>query len=182
RFREAYSGSDKPRLREVQQALAREYGFESWAALRQEIEDRARTHAQRVELFIEKGVHRYGTNPRTGKWGDYERDGDYRGQMAARLLARYPEIAKDNIHTAALAHDIGAVREFLAKNPALAKQRHAFDGWTPLARLAYARLPVPGVAENALPIANLLLDAGADPSFAASADMAGFRVLTGVIG
>lgn len=183
RFRGVYPGGDgKPKLREVQHALAHEFGFASWAALKQEIGDRARTHAERVELFLEKGVHRYGTDPRTGKWGSYERDGDYRGQIAARLLARHPQIAREDIHTAVLAHDITAVQDFLAKDPALAKQRHPFDGWAPLARLAYARLPVPGVAENALPIAMLLLDAGADPEYAAAADLSGFRVLTGVIG
>jgi len=69
RFQSAYPDhTATPKLRELQQALAREHDFPSWAALKQEIEDRARTHAQRVELFIEKGVHRYGTNPRTHKW------------------------------------------------------------------------------------------------------------------
>lgn len=172
---------DTPKLCEVQQALAREHGFSSWAALKQEIEDRARSHAQRVELFLEKGVHRYGTDPRTKKWGDYERDGAARGALAARLLERHPEIARESIHTAILAHDIDAVRSFLAKDPALANQRHGFDGWTPLARLAYARLPIPAVA-NALPIATLLLDAGADPNLVTAGDLSGFTVLTGAIG
>jgi ankyrin repeat protein len=171
-----------PKLREVQQALAREHGFPSWAALKQEIEDRARSHAERVELLLEKGVHRYGTDPRTHKWGSYERDGAARGALAARLLERYPEIARENIHTAVLAHDIDAVRVFLAKDPALARQRHPFDGWTPLARLAYARLPVPAVAANALPIAELLLDAGADISLVTPDELNGFTVLTGAIG
>ena len=182
RFRAVFPDhTAKPKLREVQQALAREHGFASWAALKQEIDDRARSHAERVELFIEKGVHRYGTDPRTHKWGGYERDGAARGALAARLLERYPQIAREDIHTAVLAHDIDAVRAFLASDPALAKQKHAFDGWTPLARLAYARLPVPAIA-NALPIATLLLDAGADPHHASSEELHGFTVLTGAIG
>jgi len=170
-----------PKLREVQHALANDYGFASWARLRQEIEDRARTYAQRVELFLEKGVHRYGTDPRTGKWGAYERDGAARGAMAARILERHPEIARDSIHTAALAHDIDAVRGFLAKDPALANEPHPFDGWRPLMRAAYARLPLPA-ARNALPIATLLLDAGAEVTGNAPGDLSGFRALTGVIG
>ncbi|HEX5006244.1 MAG TPA: ankyrin repeat domain-containing protein [Hyphomonadaceae bacterium] len=182
RFRAAFPDhTATPKLREVQHALAREHGFPSWAALKQEMEDRARTHAQRVELFLEKGVHRYGTDPRTHKWGSYERDGAARGALAARLLGRHPEIARENIHTAVLAHDIDAVRAFLAKDPALARQRHPFDGWTPLARLAYARLPIPAVA-NALPIADLLLDSGADVSLVTPDELNGFTVLTGVIG
>ena len=182
RFTALLPGGSSPKLREVQQALAREHGFPTWAALKQEIEDSARTHAERIQLFLEKGVHRYGVDPRTGKWGAYERDGDHRGAMAARLLHRNPEIAREDIHTAVLAHDIEAVRGFLDKDPALASQRHAFDGFRPLARLAYARLPLPSVAENAIAIAALLLDAGADPNAAGAGDASGFRVLTGAIG
>ena len=59
-----------PKLREVQQALAREHGFESWAALKRELEDRQRTFEECHRLLIEKSVHRYGTNPTTQKWGE----------------------------------------------------------------------------------------------------------------
>jgi ankyrin repeat protein len=181
RFRDIIPGTAPPKLRELQHALANEYGFNSWAALKQELEDRARTHADRINLFLEKGVHRFGTDPRTGKWGGYERDGDYRGAMAARLLARHPDIAKADIHTAVLAHDIDAVRAFLAKDPSLANHRHAFDGQRPLARLAYARIPIPAIA-NALPIAELLLDAGASAQAAGADDMKSFTLMTGAIG
>jgi ankyrin repeat protein len=171
-----------PKLRQAQQVLAREHGFPNWAALKQEVEDRQRTHADRVILFLEKGVHRYGVDPRTGKWGGYERDGDQRGAIAARLLSKHPEIARENIHTAVLAHDFDAVRGFLAKDASLANDLHPFDNWRPLARLGYARLPIAAVDANALPIARLLLDAGADPHSAGSADAKSFTVLTGVIG
>jgi uncharacterized protein len=169
-------------LREAQQALAREHGFESWAALKQEIADRIRSREERVRLFLEKSVNRYGVDPGTQKWGDYERDGPTRGAVAARLLARHPEIAHDNIHTAAAAHDVDAVRRFLAQDVGLARYRHPFDGWTPLLRLAYARLPIDAVAQNAVPIATALLDAGADPNAAWSDSINGFTCLTGVIG
>jgi ankyrin repeat protein len=183
RFRSVFPDrQDAPKLREVQQALAREHGFPSWAALKQEIDDRTRSHAQRVELFLEKGVHRFGTDPRTRKWGSYERDGAARGAVATRLLERHPEIVRENIHTAILAHDIDAVRAFLAKDRKIANRPSDFDGWTPLARLAYARLPIPAVAVNALPIATLLLDAGADPGLVTTGDLSGFTVLTGAIG
>ncbi len=151
-------------MREVQQALARDYGFPSWAALKQEVEDRARTAEENIRLFLEKSVNRYGTDPANGKWGDYERDDPARGVLAARLLARHPEIARDSIHTAVAAHDIEAVGQFLSRNPSLARDRSPFDGWTPLSRLAYARLPIAAVSAHALAIADLLLDAGADPN------------------
>ncbi len=171
-----------PKLREVQQALAREHGQPNWAALKQEIEDRARSHAERVALFLDKSVNRYSTDPKSQKWGGYERDGDYRGAVAARVLARHPEIARDSIHTAAVAGDVDAVRAFLAKNVALANARSDFDGWTPLLRLGYARLPTDAARANGVEIARLLLDAGADPMAAWSDGQNAFKVLTGVIG
>ena len=46
RFRQVFPAhSGVPKLRQVQQALAREYGASSWAGLKQEIEDRARSFA-----------------------------------------------------------------------------------------------------------------------------------------
>src|SRR5262249_1190898 len=68
------------------------------------------------------------------------------------------------------------------KDSSLARDRSAFDGWTPLMRLAYARLPIEAASRNALPIANMLLDAGADPNAAGSGDAVHFNVLVGVIG
>ncbi|HEU4616889.1 MAG TPA: ankyrin repeat domain-containing protein [Gammaproteobacteria bacterium] len=179
---ETLERSEKPKLREIQHALAREHGLPSWAALKQEIEDRARTHAQRVALFLEKSAHRYGTSPATHKWGGYERDGDYRGEHAARLLERHPEIARDSLHTAVAAGDVEAVRGFLAKDPALANERGWIDRWTPLLRLAYTRLPTEAARTNAVEIARLLLDHGADAGARWSEGDNGFSVLTGVIG
>ncbi|MDE1148202.1 MAG: ankyrin repeat domain-containing protein [Azospirillaceae bacterium] len=170
-----------PTLREVQQALAREHGHASWAALKQEVEDRTRTHAERVRLFLEKSVHRYGTDPATRTWGDYERDGPARGTVAARLLARHPEIARADIHTAVAAHDLETVGTLLGRDPGLAHHRSDFDGWTPLIRLAYARLP-PDVQRDALAVATLLLDAGADADAGWSDKNPEFTALVGVIG
>lgn len=169
-------------LREVQQALAREHGFASWAELKQELEDRLRTLAGNVNLFLEKSVNRYGTSPATRQWGNYERDGVARGALAARLLHRHPEIARDSIHTAVAAHDIDAVHHFLKKDGGLANHRSEFDGWTPLARLAYARLPIASQNTSALAIADLLLDAGADANAAWTDSSNAFTPLVGIIG
>ncbi|GFE80618.1 hypothetical protein GCM10011487_26180 [Steroidobacter agaridevorans] len=183
RFRQVFPAHNGvPKLRQVQHALAREYGASSWAALKQEIEDRARSFGDRVRLFLEKSVNRYSTDPTTQKWGTYEPDGPQRGVVAARVLERHPEIVRDSIHTAVAAHDVDAVRTFLRKNPRTANDRSGFDGWTPLVRLAYARLPIEAVANNALEIANVLLDAGADPNAGWSDGANDFNVLVGVIG
>ena len=148
--------------------------------MKQAIEDPAGTTADRVSLFLEKSVNRYGTDPLTQKWGHYEPDGPARGFVAAGLLARYPEIARDSIHTAVAAHDLHGVNTFLKKNPGLANDRSVFDGWTPLLRLAYARLPIE--TANVLAIATVLLDAGADPNACWSDEANAFTPLVGVIG
>lgn len=171
-----------PGLRTVQQALAHEYGFASWAQLKQALQDRARSHAERVHLFLEKSVNRYGVDPATQRWGDYERDGLARGEHAATLLVRHPEIAADSIHSAVAAHDLDTVRAFLAKHPRAATEKCAFDGWTPLVRLAYARLPTAAAAVHPLSIATLLLDAGADPNTGWTDGIHAFTPLVGVIG
>ncbi len=183
RFREVFPDPTvTPKLRQVQHALAREYGLASWAVLKLEIEDRARSSAERLRLFLEKSVNRYSTDPSTQKWGTYERDGPARGELAARLLERHPEIARDSIHAAVAAHDLDAVRTFLRKNPGAVRDRCTLDGWTPLVRLAYARIPVDAVSANALVIATLLLDAGADPNDGWSDGTNAFTALVGVIG
>jgi hypothetical protein len=174
-----------PALRVVQHALALEYGFPGWTTLKRELEERAlaaRSHAERVTLFLEKSAIRYNVAPGTAQWNTYEPDKPGRGELAARLLARHPEIARDSIHTAVAAHDNDAVREFLSKDPSLANQPGGPDGWTPLLRLAYTRVPIDAVTQNAIAVATALLDHGADANAAWSDSQNNFTVLTGVIG
>ncbi|MGX1786032.1 hypothetical protein ACWIGM_04805 [Bosea sp. NPDC055332] len=173
------------KLREVQHALARDYGLANWAALKQELitrEAAARGHAALVALFLEKSVLRYGVRPGTQSWGEYEADRPARGALAQRLLERHPEIISDSIHTAVAAHDLDAVRAFLAKDNALANKPSAFDGWTPLVRLAFTRLPNEALSRNAVAIAQLLLQHGANPNALFSDGTNHFTPLTGVIG
>lgn len=185
KIQQAYSEHGAPTLRSVQHALALEYGFSGWTALKQEMEERAlaaRSHAERVTLFLEKSANRYTAAPGSAQWNTYEPDRPARGEMAARILARHPEIARDSIHTAVAAHDSEAVREFLAKDPSLANRPGGPDGWTPLLRLAYTRLPIGALTQNAVPIATALLEHGADPNVSWSDSENAFTVLTGVIG
>ncbi|WID98060.1 hypothetical protein QO058_07410 [Bosea vestrisii] len=186
RFRELIPNhAGAPKLREVQHALARDYGLTSWAVLKQELavrEAAARGHAALVELFLEKSALRYGVRPGTQSWGEYEADRPARGALAQRLLERHPEIAGDSIHTAIAAHDLDAVRDFLGRDTMLADKPSDFDGWTPLVRLAFTRLPNEALSRNAVAIARLLLDHGADPNALFSDGSNHFTPLTGVIG
>jgi ankyrin repeat protein len=182
RFRQIYPDAKTPTLREAQHAIARELGRPSWAALRREIEDRARTHADRVRLFLEKSAIRYLTAPGTTQWNTYEPDRPVRGAYAASLLSRHPEIARDSIHTAVAAGEVEAVRAFLANDPSAADRPGGPDNWTPLLRLAFTRVPVDAASVNALEMAHLLLDHGASPHASWSDGANAATVLTGLIG
>lgn len=164
RFRAACPGDPaEPVLRHVQHALAREYGCESWVALRQEIEQLARTggsHADRVEQLLRHG------------W-----DGD--PALARRILDRYPAIARDSIFTAAACGDLAEVGARLAGDPTAAAHTGGPRTWTALTHVTYGRLD----ADNAVAIARLLLEAGADPNFGFDDGWGSpFTVLTGAIG
>ncbi|HKU96068.1 MAG TPA: ankyrin repeat domain-containing protein, partial [Vineibacter sp.] len=100
---------------------------------------------------------------------------------AARILARSPDIATDSLYAAVAAGNLDECRRRLAADPAAATRRGGPLDWEPLLYLAYARLP--GGAVQALDVARLLLDCGADPnaSFNDGWDNP-FTVLTGVIG
>ena len=156
----------EPGLRDVQLALAREYGHAGWNALKQalnDVEEARKTHAERVDRVL-RGI----------AWGADR-------HAAARVLARWPEIATDNLCAAVSTGHLAEVRRRLATDPAAAARPGGPLGWAPLLYLAYARLP--GGEDNAVEIASALLDAGADPN-AAWDDGWGnpFKVLTGVLG
>ncbi len=186
RFRALIQGhAGAPKLREVQHALAREYGLASWAALKQELAAREATaqgQAALVALFLEKSALRYGVRPGTQSWGRYEADRPARGALAQRLLERHPEIARDSLHGAVAAHDLDAISDLLGRDASLANKASEFDGWAPLLRLAFTRLPNETVARNALAIAQLLLDHGAAANAFWSDGANHFTALTGVIG
>ena len=136
---------EAPVLRDIQQALAREYGLESWIALKAALDDLAldrKTHAERVEALLRHG------------W-----DGNL--SDARRILARYPAIARHSLFTAAACGDLEEVERRLAADPQAALATGGPRDWTALAYVAYSRLD----EVEALAIARRLLGAGADPNF-----------------
>jgi ankyrin repeat protein len=152
----------EPALRDIQQALALEYGCESWTALRAAIDDLAlerKSHDERVELVLRHA------------W-----DGD--PAVARRILNRYPEIVKDSLFTAAIAGDLAEVERRLARDPTSAMATGGSLKWTALAYAAYGRLD----EANAVAIARRLLEAGADPNFQFDDGWGSpFKVVTGAI-
>jgi ankyrin repeat protein len=153
----------EPGLRDVQQALALEYGQESWIALTAALDDLAidrQTRSQRIEQILRHG------------W-----DGE--PAIARRILKRYPDLARDSLFTAAACGDLETVERHLARDPQAATRVDPVRGWTALDHVAYGRLD----EVNGLAIARRLLDAGADPNFAFNDGWDNpFKVMTGAVG
>lgn len=172
-------------LRDVQQALAREYGFESWAALKLQLDDQAlagRTHAERLEEFLEHAILNYGIPPGEPTWQSSYPDSPARREYAARVLAKHPEIVRGSIHAAVISGDVDEVKRLLKQNGQLASSKGGRRQWEPLLYLAYGRLPLATAHDNALTIATLLLDHGANPNVQMTDGENPFTAVTGCIG
>jgi ankyrin repeat protein len=176
----------QPVLRDMQHALAREFGLENWAAFKTAIEEVALANQSREKLIDEFLVHsciHYGVRPGTGKWERTYFDDPSRWKYAARILEKHPDISSHSIHTAAVSGNLEAVERFLAARPEAASERGGPQAWEPLQYVCYGRLPVPATADNAVAIAARLLDAGASVSASLDTkDSAIFLPLTGAIG
>jgi ankyrin repeat protein len=138
--------SDRLTLANAQLAVAREYGFASWAALKAEVEARTMDLAQQVEAFCTASIR------------------DWTGR-AAQMLAATPEIAGYSFATAVILGDATRVRREIKRRPALVTRPDDRTGWTPLHAVCgsqWHRLD-PARADGLLAVARLLVDAGADP-------------------
>jgi ankyrin repeat protein len=151
-------------LRAAQLAVARDYGFDGWTALKAALADIALGRLspdERAEAFL-----------RHCHW-----NGDT--AAARRLLARHPEVARHDLMTAIVCGDATEVERRLAADPEAARRKGGPLAWEPLLYLAYGQFD----AANAVTIAGRLLDLGANPnaSFNDGWDNP-FTVLCGVIG
>ena len=149
-------------LRDVQHALAREYGQDSWIALKAALADVALSRQSREDRVEQVLRHAW--------------DGDL--SVAQRILKRDPSIAGDSLFTAAICGDLDEVERRLALDADAARRTGGSRQWTALAYVAYGRLdPV-----HAVEIAQRLLAAGADPNFGFDDGWGTpFKVLTGAI-
>ncbi|HWB81975.1 MAG TPA: hypothetical protein VG755_43735 [Nannocystaceae bacterium] len=165
--------SDSPGLREVQQALAREHGFASWALLKEHHELLAvaqrGTAALVDELLQNACIFSGGPIDLPQKW-----------RRAERIVALHPELATTSIHTAVVCDRLDHVEALLQKDPSLATKRGGPQDWEPLLFLCYSRMP----SQHGVAIAERLLDAGADAgtSFVHPDGDLRFFALTGVMG
>lgn len=92
--------SAAPTLASAQLAVAREYGFASWARLKTAIEARTTDLARQADMFCEASIR------------------DWTGR-AVRMLAATPELAGYNFATAVILGDADRVRTELGRDPGL---------------------------------------------------------------
>lgn len=187
-----------PTLRDVQLALARELGFPGWSALKAHLA----THTPEpddLDALVARFLDNACPDHHVRSGGDHVRA----EHTALRLLDRHPEIARANLATAVVCGDLPNVRRMLASRPELARTRDGAaspersapggagdlvrhdlgpKGWDPLLYLCFTRLSLPAVTDNAVAIAELLLDHGADPNAYFMAGDSRYTPLVGAIG
>lgn len=136
-------------LADVQHAVARTLGHDSWASLTRFFGTIDPVHAEAARFL--KAL----------------REEDV--QEAERVLARTPAVATYSIHTAAAVGDADVVAAFLAKDPALAVAPSPGDGLRPLIYAVHEELKrARGVPpDRHAEVVRALLDAGADPNTSA---------------
>jgi hypothetical protein len=140
-------GASDLALHDAQSALAREYGFPSWNALREEVESRTLSFEAAIDEFI-----RCATGGATGR--------------AERLLALHPRVASATLHTALVLGDAAAVDDRLGHHPELARQPGGPQNWEPLLYACHTSMPkgVPARLEGLVSIARRLCALGANPN------------------
>ena len=136
----------------------------------------AKTHEERVASFLRMACL---------DWGVGGEDRPRHTHAAERMLRRFPELAHANIYTAVTCGEIDDVRRLLDAEPTLVNAPGGPRHWPPLLYLCTARLPAhPAAAANAVAIASLLLDRGADPNvyYVGGNESIHYTALTSVVG
>jgi len=101
---------------------------------------------------------------------------------ATRMLEKEPALAAASFEAAIVCGNLDRVRRELDARPSLATQKGGPKSWEPLLYLAFTRLNVPSSRDNAVAMARLLLDHGANPNVSFKAGDSDYTPLVGVIG
>ena len=134
-------------LHDAQSVIAREHGFASWSALREEVEARTLSFDAAVEEFV-----RCATGGASGR--------------AERLLALHPGIAGASLYTGLVLGDAVGVEAPLREKPELATRVGGPQEWEPLLYVCHTCLHKtdPSRLEGLVRIARTLCAMGANPN------------------
>ena len=140
-------GASDLALHDAQSVVAREHGFASWNALREEVESRTLSFDAAVNEFV-----RCAADGASGR--------------AERLLTLHPRIASATLQTALVLGDAPAVEDRLRNHPELALQSGGPQNWEPLlyACHTFMHKSVPARLDGLVVIARRLLSLGANPN------------------
>jgi len=169
--------SEPPVLREIQQALARELGFESWAALKEHhllFSGDDPGPETLAEVFLEHACIFTSPPDFPSKW-----------RRAEQVRARHPELSTSTLHAAVVCGEVDHARTVLDSDPGAISRPGGPQRWEPILFACYGRLPNERARERALEMAALLLDRGANPNahFVTNDDWRlRFTALTGALG
>jgi ankyrin repeat protein len=130
-------------LHDAQSAVAREFGFPSWNALRERVEELTLQFDEAVATFTRGSL-------------------DQRLTRAERLLTRFPNLIAENFHAALAYGDAAAVAKHLARDPALATKPSGPHDWAPLIYVAHSHWARKN-ADGLVAVTRLLLAHGASP-------------------
>ncbi len=139
--------TDELALHDAQSVIAREHGFSSWNALREEVESRALTFEAAVDEFV-----------RCATGGAVDR--------AERLLALHPRITSATLETALVLGDLAGVEQRLARDPRPIHQGGGAQRWEPLLYVCHTSMHKrePERLDALVAIARHLLALGANPN------------------
>ena len=134
-------------LHDAQSVIAREHGFVSWNALREEVEARTLSFDAAVRAFVSDAT------------GGLAR-------RAERLLTLHPGIATATLHTALVIGDAASVERRLRDHAELISQSGGPRDWEPLLYVCHTSLHgnVPARLDGLVQIARQLCVLGANPN------------------
>ncbi|GAA1831936.1 ankyrin repeat domain-containing protein [Microlunatus capsulatus] len=167
----------------AQLALARSMGFTGWPRLVAQVRtvqattrDPSGTPATAGDPLadlVRSAVLRFGADDGPTSWAH-----------AAAVLAAHPDLPAADVHAAAVAADVDALRAHLVRDRRLAVVEGGPFRWPPLLDLAFSRLGLVGAGGDPVGSLDLLLAAGADPAagYCWQGLTPPFTALTGVLG
>jgi hypothetical protein len=134
-------------LHDAQSVIAREHGFPSWNALREEVEARALSFADAVEAFVRSAT-------------------DGAPARAERLLALFPAIADASFETALVLGDADRVEAIVARDPSRATRSTGVVAWEPLLYVCHTSMHRGDASrlDGLVRTARVLLAHGANPN------------------
>ena len=146
RVRQALGEKDAVKLTDAQRVIAREYGFPTWARLREHVQS-SRGPDEAIAEFLLAVQEQ-----------DVER--------ARRVLRARPTLAGESLHVACVLGLTDDARRLIAENPDRVNERVGNPAADPLLFLCFSPFHGEGAERDAglLATAKLLLESGADPN------------------